>query len=77
MAESTHTLERVTSQPLLQAVNTSKLSAHLITQQWRQLLGARLFQRRRKKAADGLPGYFASRCYFEFDFQCKNDLKLD
>jgi hypothetical protein len=63
MAESTHTLERVTSQPLLQAVNTSKLSVHLITRQLKQLYGARLFHRRRRKAADGSPGYLVQKIF--------------
>ena len=56
MAEFTHALERVTSLHLSQVASTSKLSAHLITQQLRQLHGARLFRRRHKKVADGLPG---------------------
>ena len=61
MAEFTHALEHATSQPLSQVANTSKLSAPLITQQRRQLHGARLFHRRRKKAADGLPGYLVQK----------------
>jgi hypothetical protein len=39
--------------------NTLKLSAHSITQQQSKHLGARQFQRKHKKAADGLPGYLA------------------
>ena len=65
MEEFTHALEHVTSQHLLQVANTSKLYVHLITQQLKQLHGARLFHRRRKKAADGLLGYLAPKIFHQ------------
>jgi hypothetical protein len=37
--------------------------SHLITQQLKSLHGARLFHRRRKKAADGSPGYLAPKIF--------------
>jgi hypothetical protein len=61
MTEFTHALERATSPHLYQVANESKLYVHLITQQQKQHHGVRQFHRRRKKAADGLPGYLAPK----------------
>jgi hypothetical protein len=49
----------------LQVVNTSKLSAHLITQQRKQLHGARLSHKKLKKAADGLHGSLAPKIFHQ------------
>jgi hypothetical protein len=65
MEEFTHAFEHVTSQHLLQAANTSKLYVHLITQRLKQHHGARLFHRRRKKAADGSLGSLALKIFHQ------------
>jgi hypothetical protein len=63
MAVSTHALEHAISPHHFLTESTSKLCARLITQQQNRHLGGRQFQRKHKKAADGLLGFLAPKIF--------------
>jgi CHAD domain-containing protein len=65
MAESTHALTLATSHCLVETVSTSKMFAHLITQQQNKLLEAKRLAIRRKKAEAGSLGFLQLKKFQE------------